>query len=209
MKFADRDEAARQLALALKHHEKSGAIVLAIPRGGVPVGAIVARELQLPFDIILAKKIGHPSNSEYAIGAVTLHGIHYDRHAEDVDQMYIRNETKRLQRELLRRQELFTGGKAPAEVKGKDVILVDDGIATGSTLIAAIMGLRKSGVANIIVAVPVAPVQAGATFRKLADEYICLHESDSFSGVGQFYDDFSEVSDSEVTELLRKSTFTV
>lgn len=208
MQFADRNDAALQLASALKHHAKSGTIVLAIPRGGVPVGVIVARELELPLDIILAKKIGHPANSEYAIGAVTLHGTHYDRHADDVDEMYIREETERLQKELVRRQELFTGGKSPVEVKGKIVILVDDGIATGSTLIAAIMGLRKSGVARIIVAVPVAPIQAGATFRKLADEYICLHESSSFSGVGQFYEDFSEVSDSEVMELLRQSAIT-
>ena len=205
MRFANREEAAHKLASALKHHEKSGAVVLAVPRGGVPVGAIVARVLQLPLDIILAKKIGHPSNSEYAIGAVTLHGIHYERNVEDVDESYIREETQRLQKELARRQDLFTGGKAPVEVKGRTVILVDDGIATGSTLIAAIMGLRQSGAGRIVVAVPVAPIQAGATFRKLADEYVCLHESSSFSGVGQFYDDFSEVSDSEVSELLRQA----
>ena len=203
MHFSDRNDAAHRLAEALESYRGSSALVLAVPRGGVPVGAVVAAELGLKLDIILAKKIGHPSNSEYAIGAVTLQGIQYERDLEEVDPHYIAAETERLRKELERRQALFTGGRPPAVVKEKTVILVDDGIATGSTLIAAIMGLRKSDVAKIVVAVPVAPVQARHTFEELADEYICLHESASFSGVGQFYDDFSEVTDEDVAGYLK------
>ncbi|MBL7922938.1 MAG: phosphoribosyltransferase [Bacteroidia bacterium] len=204
--FTDRIDAAQQLSKKLAAYRGCHGLVMAVPRGGVPIGAVVARELQLPLDIVLAKKIGHPMNKEYAIASVTPDGLVYNRQLSDVDPAYLREEGNRIIAELQRRYALYTGGAASAAVEGRIVLLVDDGIATGSTLIAAIRGLRLRKPAKIVLAVPVAPPAAAALFRDLADEYICLLEPAAFGGVGEFYEDFGEVSDEEVKAILHAAT---
>lgn len=202
MTFANRAEAGLLLADRLKAYKNSDSIVVAIPRGGVPVGHIVAQELGLPLDVFLVKKIGHPENPEYAIGSVTLDRYSIDRDEPGVDDAYLQEEVQRIRKELQRRYLLFTGKHAPSDFNSKSVILVDDGIATGSTLLAAVKSVRESGASKIIIAVPVAPVQAAHHFKPLCDEYICLSEPYGFSGVGQFYEDFRQVSDEQVVALL-------
>jgi len=203
--FIDRKDAAIQLSHALAKYKDCNGIVMAIPRGGVPLGYIIANALHLPLELILAKKIGHPLNKEYAIGSVTLTDITVDPHISDVDQAYIIEEGARIQEEIKRRYTLFTGKMIPQNVNGKIIILVDDGIATGSTLKAAVIELRKKNPAKIVIAVPVAPPEATERFKKIADEYICLLTPHHFEGVGQFYNDFSEVTDEEVMSILKQS----
>ncbi|MBK9400013.1 MAG: phosphoribosyltransferase [Bacteroidetes bacterium] len=203
--FIDRRDAAIQLSYALAKYKECNGIVMAIPRGGVPLGYTIANTLHLPLELILAKKIGHPMNREYAIGSVTLSGITTDPHFTDVDPEYIIEEGRRIQEEISRRYALFTGKTYSPNVKGKIIILVDDGIATGKTLMAAVCDLRKMNPSKIVIAVPVAPPEAAERFKKIADEYICLLEPDNFEGVGQFYNNFSEVTDDEVLSILKKS----
>jgi predicted phosphoribosyltransferase len=200
--FADRKDAALLLSKRLEKYRGSDALVLAVPRGGVPVGAIVAQQLGLPLDVMLVKKLGHPANPEYAIGSVSLLSVRIDRPSADVSEEYIRQESSRIRQELERRRRLFSGDEALHPVKDRTVILVDDGIATGSTLLAAVADLREGGVNKLIVAVPVAPPGASHIFKQVCDEYIVLHEPRSFSGVGQFYAEFGQVTDEEVATLL-------
>jgi predicted phosphoribosyltransferase len=201
--FADRKDAAIQLSKALIAYRGSNTLVMAVPRGGVPVGAVVARRLDLPLEIIMVKKLGHPANPEFAIGSVSLRGVRIDRASTDVSEDYIRQETGRIRKELERRQTLFCGSDTLYPVTDKTVILVDDGIATGSTLLAAIDDLREAGAARIVVAVPVAPPAAANVFQAACDEYIVLHEPRDFSGVGQFYANFGQVSDEEAASILK------
>ncbi|MBK7888937.1 MAG: phosphoribosyltransferase [Bacteroidetes bacterium] len=203
--FIDRRDAAVQLSKELVSYRDCNGIVIAIPRGGVPLGYIIAHALHLPLEIFLSKKIGHPMNREYAIGSVTLSGITTDPHFTDVDPEYIIEEGRRIQEEISRRYALFTGKTYSPNVKGKIIILVDDGIATGKTLMAAVCDLRKMNPLKIVIAIPVAPPEAAEKFKTIADEYICLLEPDNFEGVGQFYNNFSEVTDDEVLSILNKS----
>lgn len=200
--FLDRTDAALKLCTLLQPYKNCNGVVMAVPRGGVPVGYAVARTLQLPLDIVLAKKIGHPLNREYAVGSVSLQGIEYNRHLSDVDPDYITAEGNSILAALKQKYAKFTGGRQPEKLSGKTILLVDDGIATGSTLIAAIKGIRKLQPAKIIVAVPVAPAGAARIFQEIADEYICFWEPEDFSGVGQFYEDFREVTDEDVISIL-------
>lgn len=201
--FKNREDAAEQLTSALRKYYNKEAIVMAVPRGGVPVGAVIASKLHLPLNIILVKKIGHPMNPEYAIGSVSLNNVALNRNAEQIPHTYIDAEVAGIQKELKRRQVLFTGSDSAPSVNNKTIILTDDGIATGSTLLAAIRDLRSAGAGKIIVAVPVAPPSAVATFSKECDEFICLHTPPDFSGVGQFYEDFSQVTDEEAADILQ------
>lgn len=202
--FKNRNEAATLLAEKLEHYKNKNGIVLAVPRGGVPIGYIIAEKLGLPLEIILSKKIGHPLSPEFAIGAVTLQGlVSYDR-MSDVSESYIKEEANRIQKELAVKYKLFMGDRKPTDLEGKIVIITDDGIATGNTLAATIDTIRKSNPEKIVVAVPVAPPDTADRFRNLADEFICLDEPYGFSAIGQFYYDFSQVSDEEVKELLNK-----
>lgn len=202
MIFANRLEAGSLLASKLSEYKKSNSIVVAIPRGGVPVGYIVAKKLGLPLDIFLVKKIGHPDNPEYAIGSVTLDRYSIDREEQGVSDEYLQDEVNKIRNELQRRYRIFTGKHTPGDFNNKSVILVDDGIATGSTLMAAVKSIRESGAAKIIIAVPVAPLHAAQRFKPLCDEYICILEPYGFSSVGQFYRDFPQISDEEVVALL-------
>lgn len=197
----DRKEAGILLSERLKKYQNSNTIILAVPRGGVPVGYEIAKRLHLPMDIVLSKKIGHPNNKEYAIGAVSMNSITLKEHPE-VPQRYIEDEVIRLRKLLKEKYELYMGNREPIDIQGKNVIVVDDGIATGNTLIASISMLRKKEPAKIIVAVPVLPADVIPIFQRNADEFVYLIAAKYFRGVGGFYEQFDQVEDEEVIRML-------
>lgn len=207
--FRDRLEAGERLAAALEgYRSRKDAVVLAVPRGGLPIGAVVAETLNLPLDVMLTKKIGHPENPEVAVGAVALSGEVIGPLAYEfgVPESYLREKIRLIRAELKRRHALYSGGAEPVSVAGKTVILVDDGAATGMTLRVAAAALKNAGVARVVIAVPVAPPDAVAVLRPRADEVVCLETPDDFRAVGQFYADFSEVDDEQAAGLLRSYT---
>ncbi|HEY4627856.1 MAG TPA: phosphoribosyltransferase family protein [Flavobacterium sp.] len=197
----DRIEAGLLLSEKLKKYKNSNTIVLAVPRGGVPVAAIIAKSLHLPLDIVLSKKIGHPYNKEFAIGAVSMDSMIIDEHP-DVPKEYIEKEIVRLRKLMREKYEIYMGNREPLDIKGKNIIVVDDGIATGNTLLVSINMLRKRNPAKIIVAVPVIPYDTVSVFEKNTDEFVYLIASKYFRGVGGFYEDFNQVEDDEVIKLL-------
>ncbi len=203
MFFLNRFDAARKLLPHLEKFRNKNAVILAIPRGGVPLGVFLAKALNLPFDLVLTKKIGHPVNREYAIGAVSLEGVILDE-GQDVPASYIEEEIKRIRKRLQERDKLFMGHRKHETLGGRIIIVVDDGIATGYTLMATMALLRKNNPASIVVAVPVAPPSGVPKIKRLADELICLFTPGDFNGVGQYYEDFSEVTDEEVLKLLKE-----
>ncbi|QFI69761.1 phosphoribosyltransferase [Sinorhizobium alkalisoli] len=208
MRYSDRREAGQQLAKALDHYRGQEVVVLALPRGGVPVASEVAAHLNAPLDLLLVRKIGVPWQPELAMGAV----IDGDRPA------VVRNEeTIRLagvtdaefesiyQRELAeieRRRRLYFADHPPTEITGRVVIVVDDGIATGATVKAAVIGLKSKKPAKIVVAVPVAPPDAVAELEREADEVICPLQPRMFGAIGYFYRDFDQLTDTDVMSLL-------
>lgn len=200
--FKDRKEAGQLLADRLLDYKNTEAVVLAIPRGGVPVGDEIARELELPLDIILSKKIGHPENPEFAIGAVSLDTEIMDPGTE-VPDTFIYKEIQRLKQILRQRYDLYESRLEMLQLKGKTVILVDDGIATGSTLLVCISMLRRFQPSSIVVAVPVIPTDRIRTFETAADRLIYLNAPELFNSVGQFYEQFDQVEDNEVIRILR------
>lgn len=204
--FNDRIDAAKQLAEKLQKIEIKNGVVLAVPRGGVPVGYEIAKALNLPLEIFLSKKIGHPHNPEFAIGSVTLLGATINNNVMDINETYILQQTKKIYAELQERFKKFMGNQKSIDLKGKTVILVDDGVATGSTLISAIGAIRKSGPEKIIVAVPVSPPETAKKIKQIADDLICLITPNDFLGVGQFYYNFSQVEDTEVIEILKEAS---
>lgn len=197
----DRIEAGMLLAEKLKKYQNSNSVVLAVPRGGVPVASVIARSLQLPMDIVLSKKIGHPFNKEFAIGAVSPETTIVDEHP-DVPQEYIEKEIVRLRKVMQEKYEIYMGNREPLDIKGKNIIIVDDGIATGNTLLVSINMLKKRNPAKIIVAVPVLPYDTVKVFENNTDEFVYLIASKYFRGVGAFYEDFNQVEDEEVIKLL-------
>lgn len=197
----DRIEAGLLLSEKLKKYQNSNTIVLAVPRGGVPVGYVIAKSLHLPLDIILSKKIGHPNNKEFAIGAVSSDSMILDEH-QNIPKKYINDEIIRLRQLIKEKYELYMGNRKPLDIKGKNIILVDDGIATGNTLLASINMLRKKNPAKIIVATPVIPYDNVPLFEKNTDEFVYLIASKYFRGVGGFYEEFNQVEDAEVIQLL-------
>lgn len=200
--FQDRTDAGQQLAFALKQYKrKKDTVVLALPRGGVVLGYAVANELHLPLDVILVKKIGHPTNTEFAIGAVSLTGRIIDEFAA-VDQKYIDKVTKE-NRELLReRYKMYYQDKLPIELGNKTVIVVDDGVATGNTLIAALELIRNDYPKQIIAAVPVGPPDTIKELENYCDKVVCLETYSPFYSIGLYYKDFTQVKDDEVKLLL-------
>ena len=181
-------------------------VVVAIPRGGVPVGYEIAKKLNLPLEIVLSKKIGHPFNKEYAIGAVTLKSKSLNEFIEGVTAHYIESEIKRIREVLTNRYKLYYGDRIPMNLQNKTVIVVDDGVATGRTLLSSIDLIKKENPANIVVALPVSSIAAFNTINELpiVKETICLLTPKNFRAVGQFYKDFRQVSDEEVIQLLKK-----
>lgn len=204
--FADRVEAGKKLASELKRYS-GNAVVLAIPRGGVVVGYEIAHELHVPMDIIVPRKIGAPQNPELAIGAVTEDGtiildqqlIEYLR----VSESYIREETQRQQLEIKRRLTFYRKNITFPNLKDRNVIIVDDGIATGATIQAALSSIRKKNPKSVVIAVPVAPPSTINALKRQADHVVCLFTPTSFSAIGQFYRDFAQTSDDEVIKLLK------
>jgi putative phosphoribosyl transferase len=204
--FRDRHDAAQRLARQLqKYHAHHEALVLAVPRGGVAIGAVLARELRLPLDIILAKKIGHPSNSELAIGAVSLASEHADPALlakASIPADYVREEALQIRRELQDQYRLYKGDEKPLPLTDKIVILTDDGAGTGNTVLAAISLIRAEKPLRIIVALPVAPAATATLLSLQADEVLCLESPKRFSAIGAFYRVFGQVSDDEAVRLL-------
>ncbi|NND80467.1 MAG: phosphoribosyltransferase [Maribacter sp.] len=204
--FRDRVDAGTQLAEKLLEFKKENVVVLAIPRGGLPLGAIVAKTLNAPLDVVLTKKIGHPYNKEYAIGALSLNNrILSD--AIGVTKSYIEEETVKLRKKLKKRHNQYYKNNNPQNIKDKTVIIIDDGIATGNTIIVTIELVKIQNPNKIVVAIPVAPP---STVRKLEtspeiDEVICLETPYNFHAVGQFYQEFYQVSDQEAIHLLEES----
>ncbi len=206
--FTDRIEAGKKLASALEDFKGNG-IVLAIPRGGVVVGYVIAEKLGLNLDVIIPHKIGAPNNPELAIGAVAEDGttildnnlISY----LSVSPKYIKEETERQKQEIHRRLKLYRQNARYPDVKGLDVIIVDDGIATGSTMKAALASVKNRGAASVTVAIPVGPPQTIEELEKLADRVVALYTPGFFQAIGQFYSDFSQTEDEEVKELLRQN----
>ncbi|HEY0749591.1 MAG TPA: phosphoribosyltransferase family protein [Chitinophagaceae bacterium] len=201
--FKNRSEAGKLLAAKLIQYKHTPGVILAGPRGGVPVAYEIARALNLPMEVVLVKKLGHPFNKEYAIGAVGLSERYLVPH-EEVSDVYINSETEKLRVRLREMQRDFLGGKEPQDITGKTVIVVDDGIATGNTIIATIRILRRSDPAKIIIAAPVVSESAALKITAEADDLVVLSIPDYFYGVGAFYDDFRQVSDEEVLHYLKK-----
>ncbi|GAB3298179.1 phosphoribosyltransferase [Hymenobacter humi] len=208
--FRNRHDAALRLAQYLEKYRGEDGIVLAIPRGGVPIGYVIAQHLGFPLEVALSKKIGHPGNSEFAIGAVSLDSVAVDeRAAATVPAEYIQEQVARIQAKLRDNFRAFMGGQPPTPLKGKTVILVDDGIATGNTILSLVQAIRKSQPARLVVAVPVAPPHAQRQLGPLVDEFVCPLLPPDFAAVGQFYQEFSQVDDEEVIRLLRENAATV
>lgn len=206
--FANRVEAGQRLATALKGVAFKDGIVLSIPRGGVVVGYEVAEALNLPLDVIVPRKLGAPGNPEYAIGAITEDGtVILDENAVEylnVPQDYIERESANQKLEIQRRMRLYRQDAPYPDLKGRDVIVVDDGIATGSTMKAALASVRNCGANTVTAAIPVGPPSTIEALKKLADRVVCLFTPESFFAIGEFYDDFSQTTDDEVIYLLRK-----
>ena len=205
--FHDRRHAGRELAGVLGgYRQRSEVLVLALPRGGVPVGFEVAEALHAPLDVFIVRKLGAPGHEEYAIGAIASGGV---RVLNDdvlrqipVSQQAIEAVARREQAELVRREASYRGSKPPLDVRGKTVVVVDDGLATGSTMRAAVRALRAMDAGSIVVAVPVAARETCEEFRAEVDDIVCLRTPEPFQAVGLWYEDFTQTTDEEVHELL-------
>lgn len=209
MPFGDRIDAGRRLAVALEGYREARPVVLALPRGGVPVGAEIATALDVPLDLVLVRKLGVPDEPELAMGAVV----------DGTRPIVVRNESvitatgisearfqsicRRELAEIDRRRKRYLEGRKRVDIAGRTVILVDDGLATGATAQAAIKAIRKGKPRKIVLAVPVAPNDTLATLRAEADDVVCLESYDHFGSIGAYYADFDQVSDEEVIAILR------
>ncbi|MFI5385836.1 MAG: phosphoribosyltransferase [Fimbriimonadales bacterium] len=205
--FLDRADGGRSLAEKLRKYRGQDVVVFGLPRGGVATARVVADELNAPLDLIITRKIGHPGNPEYALGAVTDDGeTAYNRDAlNGVSPEWLEQERLRQLEEAERRRLLYLESRPPISVNGRIAILVDDGIATGYTMEAAILSLRKRQPAKIVVAAPVAPESAVRRFAALADEVVIVEAPELFFAIGQWYEDFSQLADEDVLELMRKT----
>jgi len=204
--FKDRTEAGKQLAKKLISYKNKEVVVVAIPRGGLPLGAIVAETLNAPLDIVLTKKIGHPLNKEFAIGAVSLQGK-YIPDSTDAALSYIEEETRRVRKVLQQLQDQYYKNFAPKILKDKTVIVVDDGVATGSTILATVALIKEEEPSKIIVAFPVASSSAINRLYNspFIDEVVCIEIPKHFNAVGQFYMNFNPVLDKKAMQILEES----
>ncbi|ACC76045.1 phosphoribosyltransferase [Paraburkholderia phymatum] len=205
--FQNRTDAGKQLAALLERYAgRNDVVVLALPRGGVPVGYEVAQALRCPFDVLLVRKLGTPHNPELAMGAIATGDAIYLNEsvlrAVPVSEEQLLEAIARERIELDRRESAYRGRLPPAAVEDKTVIVVDDGMATGSTMHAALNALRTRHPKQIVVAVPVCPAGAEACFQSIADDFVCVMQPDWFMGIGQFYADFTQTGDEEVRTCL-------
>lgn len=204
----DRPAAGRRLVALLEHYaHQPDVILLALPRGGVPVAYEVAMALGVRLDLMLVRKLGVPSRPEYAMGAIASGGVQI-RNEEalrmhPIDKAEFDSVVARESQELLRREQVYRGSRAPLQLKDQVVILIDDGLATGATMRAAIQAARLQAPSRIVVAVPVAPVETAEALRREVDELVCPLYPDWFTSIGHWYVDFSQTSDREVIDLLQ------
>lgn len=207
MMFKNRVEAGQKLAEALKKFNNlPNTVILALPRGGAVIGFEVAQKLNLPLDIVVPRKIGAPGDPEFAVGAITETGeMILNEEVFGISENYLKNEAEKEKQEAGRRLKLYRGSRPPLNLKNKTVILVDDGLATGLTMRAAIASVKKMKTKKIIVAVPVIPPDAVELIKKEADEIIYLGAPLLFGAVGAFYQEFGQTTDEEVIDLLKKS----
>ena len=211
MQFSDRSEAGRQLASKLiRYADRSDTLVLALPRGGVPVAVEVARALHAPLDVLVVRKLGVPGHEELAIGAATgVHGRVLNAPVvavRGVSDRVLEKGAAREIREVERRELIYRRGRPAPEVRGKYVILVDDGSATGATMRAAIAALRAMHAGHVVVAVPVASRESYFELRRLANEFVAVLIPRDFEAVGQFYTDFEQTSDADVRAFLQENS---
>lgn len=208
--FRNRQEAGRALAQALEaYRDRGDVVVLALPRGGVPVGYEVARALGAELDLMLVRKLGFPGQEELAMGAIASGGVQVLNEEvvrqASIPPQVIERVAQQERRELERRQQAYRGDRPLPQIAGRCVILVDDGLATGSTMRAAVRALRQQGPGRMVVAVPVAPPETCQVLRQEVDEVVCLMTPRAFGGVGRWYEDFSQISDEEVRWLLQRA----
>ena len=206
MMFRDRTEAGNLLAQKLQHLKAASIVVVAIPRGGLPIGAVLAKALNAPLDVALTKKIGHPHNREFAIGAISLGHIILDQQQE-ISRDYIASETNRLRLELQEKYTLFYRKKQPCIWKNKTVVITDDGLATGYTLRAALAQIHAKKPKGIVIALPVAPAAIINEFEKLpgVQEVVCLQTPNYFDAVGAFYENFRPINDEKAVEIFESN----
>jgi putative phosphoribosyl transferase len=210
IRYRNRTDAGRRLATKLSAYaDHPDVLVLALPRGGVPVAFEVARTLHAPLDVFVVRKLGLPDHEEFAMGAIASGGVRIlDQRvigAFGVSREEIAEVTATEQRELERRELLYRGDRPPLDVAGRTVILVDDGLATGSTMLAAVTALRQENAARVVAAVPIAPPETCDAFRDVADEIVCAMTPEPFHAVGLWYEDFRQTTDEEVRELLERA----
>jgi len=208
-RFHDRYEAGRRLAGELHAYAgRDDVIVVALPRGGVPVGYEVALALGLPLEVMQVRKLGVPGHEELAMGAIASGGVRIVSEnvveALGIPERVIATVAAAEVQELERRERVYREGRLFPEMRGRTVILVDDGLATGSTMRAAVAALRSLGAARLVAAVPVAPKESCDAVREVVDEVVCASVPERFQAVGEWYDDFSQIGDQEVSELLRR-----
>lgn len=210
MVFKDRVDAGKRLAHALLSYKGQDLVVYALPRGGVVLGAEIARALDAPLDLIVVRKVGHPLSPEYAIAAVAEDGDAAVNRLEvnSIDKKWF-DESVRLEREeARRRRELYTRGRTPIPAKDKVAIVVDDGLATGLTMFAAVREVRRSRPSKVVVAVPVAPPQTVQELKMIVDDVLALCVTADFAAIGSFYLRFDQVSDEEVIDLMKSAPIT-
>jgi putative phosphoribosyl transferase len=209
--FHNRRDAGRQLAAVLRRLRGADPVVLALPRGGVPVAFEIAKALEAPLDVVLVRKIGAPGHEEFALGAV-VDGVNPQLvlNAEIVERIplepgYFATAAQRQLAEIERRRRLYRGSAAAADIRGRAVILVDDGIATGASVKAALRGVRRNQPRRLVLAVPVAPPEALDALATECDEVVCLSTPEPFYAVGLYYGDFTQTTDAEVIALLAEA----
>lgn len=209
--FADRRDAGRHLAVALREYVAQDPVVLALPRGGVPVAYEAAAELVAPLDLLFVRKIGAPGHPELGLGALVDGAdpqvVLNPEVARVVDPPpgYIEQQVKKELREIDRRRRTYLGGREPIDVHGRTVLVIDDGVATGGTMIAALQGLESAGVSRLVLGLPVAPPDVVVRLAEDADEVVCLATPEPFLAVGLWYSDFTQTTDEEVVQLLAEA----
>lgn len=205
MIFSNRQDAGKQLVKKLRKYQNKEAIVFALPRGGVVVAKEISKSLKFPLDLIVVRKIGHPLSPEYAIGAVSENNALIGDPIElsQVDKKWLEQKREAEAREARRRRQVYLKSKKPLGAKNKIAIIVDDGIATGWTMLAAIKEIKNQNPKKIVVVVPVLPAQIKERFEKEADEFIFVEAPAAFLAVGEYYKNFPQVSDEEVIEALK------
>jgi putative phosphoribosyl transferase len=209
-RFADRRDAGRQLGRALQAYaHQPGVVVVGLPRGGVPVAFEVAMALHAPLDVVVVRKLGTPGQPELAMGAVAAGGVLVREESvllrQHIDEAVLADAAERERRELARRERLFRGARGPLQLAGKTVLLVDDGIATGSTVRAAVRAIHACQPHRLVVAVPVAPPDLVTSLRLEADEVVALRQPPNLLAVGLWYDQFTQTDDAEVVALLQQA----